>query len=92
MFYIQKINNPNFQIIAVSVGEEKDTVTKFIKVQKYTFPIYLDTANSGTADYSTGSIPTTYLIDKNGIILGRIVGSTKWDTPEVYSLINGLLK
>jgi thiol-disulfide isomerase/thioredoxin len=87
-----KIKNPDFKIIAVSVGENKETVTDFLKKNKYTFPIMLDPTGKSTAEYSTGSIPTTYLIGKKGKILGRIVGGTEWDSAEFINIIKGLLK
>jgi len=87
-----KVKSKKFLIAAVSVGEEKAVVADFIKKSKYTFPIYLDETNKATADYSTGSIPTTYLIGKNNMILGRIVGSIEWDTKEIMKLLEDLLK
>jgi peroxiredoxin len=88
----EKMKGKSFTVMAVSVGEKKETVAGFLKSNKYSFPIFLDPTGNATADYGTGSIPTTYLIDKNGKILGRIVGGIEWDNPKIVSLINELLK
>jgi thiol-disulfide isomerase/thioredoxin len=88
----EKINNSKFKIVAVSLGEKKEKVAAFIRQAGYTFPIFLDPSGTATANYSSGAIPTTYLIGKNGIILGKIVGGAEWDTPQFISIINELLK
>jgi thiol-disulfide isomerase/thioredoxin len=87
-----KMKGKAFMVIGVSVGENKQTVADFLKQNKYTFPIFLDPTNKATEEYSTGSIPTTYLIGKKGKILGRIVGSREWDTPEFIALLEKLVK
>jgi thiol-disulfide isomerase/thioredoxin len=87
----KEYSNKNFMIVAVSQGENLDTVKKFVK-GTYSFPIFVDINNEISKNYSSGSIPTTYIIDKEGYILAGFVGGREWDSKEVKELINELLK
>ena len=41
--------------------------------------------------YGANSIPTTYLIDREGHFLGGALGPRDWATDEAFELINHLL-
>ena len=49
--------------------------------------IYVDTSGKASRDLNTVGIPTTLLIDRDGREVGREVGATEWDSPEVVVLI-----
>ena len=84
--------NKNFTIIAVSQGENLSIVKKYTNDNNYNFPIYIDNNNEVARSYNTGSIPTTYLIDKNGYLIARFIGGRDWYSKEAINLINELLK
>ena len=83
--------NKNFTVLAVS-AEDFKTVKNFITTNKYTFPVFTDDNGQLNNAYGTGSIPTTYLIDKNGNMIAQFVGSREWDSQTAKDLINNLLK
>jgi hypothetical protein len=37
-------------------------------------------------------IPTTFLIDKKGIMVGKAIGPKDWKSPEVISILNLLIE
>ena len=80
-----KSKNKSFTIFAVSVGEEKATVDKFIAEQKYSYPIFLDPQNKLGSAFNASSIPTTYIIDKNGKVIAGTQGAREYDGPEVMA-------
>ncbi|MCG8569601.1 MAG: TlpA family protein disulfide reductase [Spirochaetes bacterium] len=87
----KRYQGKDFVILAVSVGETQQTVQNFVKNKNFTFPIFVDDKNQATSAYSTGSIPTTYLIDQEGYLIARFVGGRDWDGEEIHQLINQLL-
>jgi len=87
----EKFKDKNFVMIAVSVGEDNKTVKNFLSKNKYKFPIFTDNKRDIETKYSTGSIPTTYIIDKNGNILAQFIGAREWYSKEAISLIEKLL-
>ena len=86
-----KFKDRNFAVLAVSQGEDMKTVTNFLKKNKYTFKIFIDDKNEVASAYGTGSIPTSYLIDKNGNMIAQFVGGRDWFSKDAIDLINALL-
>jgi peroxiredoxin len=62
-------------ILAVNIGDSADAVRKFMADNDLSFMVLLDTTRQVGAQYNTRYIPTTYLIDKDGIIQNTKVGA-----------------
>ena len=56
-----------------------------------TIPILLDTDGAVTRQYGVIATPTAFLIDRQGRLLGRVVGPRDWGSPAGTALIAGLL-
>jgi thiol-disulfide isomerase/thioredoxin len=63
-------------MMAVDVGENSTTIQNFMTSLNVSLPAFMD-ANTTIAQntYKVGGIPTTLMIDKNGIIRFRITGA-----------------
>jgi cytochrome c biogenesis protein CcmG/thiol:disulfide interchange protein DsbE len=61
-------------ILAIDVQESKDAVSEFMKEKGITLPILMDYDGQVAAAYGVTGLPTTYLIDRDGSIIGRKVG------------------
>jgi thiol-disulfide isomerase/thioredoxin len=88
-----KLKDKGLVIVAVDVMEESKTVSAFVKANHMTFPVLLDADGKVGGEYDARSIPTNYLVDRNGKILARVVGydGTPWDSPERLALFEKLL-
>lgn len=73
---LEKLNKENDDIVvlAVNVRESNDIVEKYIKEGKYTFPVVLDESGDVSTQYLVSAFPTTYFVDKEGILLGAVPG------------------
>ncbi len=85
-----KMKGTAFEVFAISVAEKAKTVTDFVKASPYTFPMYLDESGAASAPFAGRGIPTTFILDKQGRAIAGIVGSRKYDTPEVLTLFKEL--
>ncbi len=56
----------DFVLLAIDIGEDEETVQKFIEENEYTFPIGVD--SNAEIEYPIQAFPTTFLIDKEGRI------------------------
>ncbi len=88
----RRFNNQGLEILAVDVGEDTLMVQRFIRSGGYTFPVMLDNDNKVSSVYGIEAIPTTYIIDREGKIIGRVIGSIMWDNQKVIAAIDALLK
>jgi thiol-disulfide isomerase/thioredoxin len=66
------------------------TIEKFIQKKGYTFPVFIET-QSPPKDLLTQTIPTTYLISKEGRIIIHETGAANWDSDEVNTILDSLL-
>jgi len=87
----RRFNTQGLEILAVDIGEKANTVQQFIQNNKYTFPVMLDSSKRISGIYGIEAIPTSYILDREGKIIARIVGSIHWDTPEVIAAFEALL-
>jgi len=88
----KNFNAQGLEILAVDIGEDSPTVQKFVRSSGYTFPILLDSSKRISSIYGIKAIPTTYIIDREGKIIGRVIGSIKWDNKKVFTAIEALIK
>ena len=68
----EKYHDKGFEIIGISLDSDKDKLTSFIKEKKMTWPQYFDGKgwqNKVSTQYGIQSIPSTYLIDKEGKVI-----------------------
>ena len=66
----QIFQDDDFVILAVDVRETRVEVSSFIEKNDYTFPVLLDSWGKVANIYSVRSYPTTFLIDREGNVVG----------------------
>lgn len=90
--FYEEQKDTNVEVIAVNLTTaEKNTadIGKFVEDYQLTFPIPLDEEGDiGGGTYQAYTIPTSYIIDANGIIRKKIVGPM--DKEMMTELINSV--
>jgi peroxiredoxin len=86
-----KLQRSGLEILAVDLQETNETVKKFVKDNALTFTVLLDPNGAVGGAWGAQSIPTTYLIDREGDILARAIGAREWDSPEMIALFEAIL-
>jgi thiol-disulfide isomerase/thioredoxin len=61
-------------VIGVDVGEDSQTVEKFLKTAGITFPVALTAGTDIASDYHVTSYPTYIVIGRDGVVAGEQVG------------------
>jgi peroxiredoxin len=89
----RQFKEKNFVLLTISVDYEgMKPVREFIDKHQYTFPVLLDPKSETLDPFEVKGIPTTFLVDKNGRMIGKAIGSRDWKSPEVMSLLNLLIE
>jgi thiol-disulfide isomerase/thioredoxin len=88
----RRFKDQGFEILAVDVRENQKDVAAFMNELGLSFPAALDTKGDIAAIYAIEAFPTTYIIDRDGGIITRLVGAINWDAPELAGLFETLLK
>ena len=89
----QKLKGKDFEILAVSIDSlGAKAVAPFMKKYELTFPALIDTAGTIRTTYRTTGIPESFIINKNGILVEKIIGPRDWARPEIVSFLNNLIQ
>jgi thiol-disulfide isomerase/thioredoxin len=80
-----------FEIIAINVGEKKYKVHKFTRLINFELPVLLDTSNQAFKDWQVQTLPTSFLVDANGVVRHKIRGNPGWEQPDTVSMIEQLI-
>jgi len=79
-------------ILAISFKEPEDLVKDFQKEFKLSFPVLFDTQGNVSEKYEITGHPVTFLIDRKGFLVGKVLGERDWFSPEAKVLVTDLLK
>jgi len=81
-----------FRIIAVSIdeGSPKD-VMDFVKELGLTFEILHDKSSDIQRVFQTTGVPESFLLDKNGVIVKKVIGEHPWSSQSNRRIVAELL-
>ena len=83
----------DFRMLAVSIDEGgKEAVAGFFGKSGFNLPALLDTDQSVGKRYGLTGVPETFVIDKKGVILKKIVGAMDWFDPAVIGYLENAMK
>jgi peroxiredoxin len=89
----RKLQGDNFEILAVSIDTTgSSVVAPFMKKLNLTFPALIDTQGITKTAYGATGVPESFIIDKQGIVVKKIIGPLDWSSSEVLRYFQELLK
>jgi peroxiredoxin len=89
----QRTKSKNFSLLAISndmFGAK--IVEPFIEANGLSFPILLDPQLQASNKFGVVSLPTTFMIDPEGNIIGELRGAEDWASPDNLLYFENLLK
>jgi thiol-disulfide isomerase/thioredoxin len=86
-----RFKDREFEMLAVNIREGEAAVTAFLEASNLSFPILHDSDGGLSAAYGVQALPTTFLINKEGKIIARFLGSLNWDSPQFHTALEMLL-
>ena len=88
-----RFKSDKFDILGISNDMFGDRVVRpYVKANNLTFPMLLDQRMTVSHQYGIVSLPTTFLIDPQGKIIGVLQGAEDWSDPETLLYFESLLK
>lgn len=77
--------------MAVDVGEEEQTVKRFVEKNDLSFSVLLDSDSTVAARYGVRAHPVAYFIDAEGNLISVVQGYREWDSKDIKTLLASLL-
>jgi len=98
----EEFKGQGFHVVAVSIdapigrvdlgGQPGGDVAAFAREMQLTFPLWLDPAGDIQRIYRTTGVPESFVIDRQGMIVRKVIGATEWDSDANRELIARLLE
>ena len=87
----RRLGDEGLVILAINVREEANEVKAFFREHQISFTALLDRDGDTFARYEAWSLPTTFLVGKNGRLLGKAVGYRDWESDQAIQIFRKLL-
>jgi peroxiredoxin len=88
----RQLGPQGLRVIAVSIDDAApDVVRAWITERSLTFPVWHDRSGRIERLYQTTGVPESFVIDRHGVIVKKVIGATEWDHPAQQALIRRLL-
>ena len=80
-----------FQMLCAAIDDGgKADVEAFFARTNVTLPALLDTGSVVGKQYGITGVPETFIIDKKGKIVKKVIGGLDWSAPDVVSFLTNL--
>ena len=79
----------SFVMLSLDRDTDQEKVVKYVNTKGFTFPVYLPSGRL-TEQLSVPSIPTTFVIGKDGRIVAKEVGTTNFNTDKFKKFLKQL--
>ena len=79
-------------VLSVDIGESKEDIKKFLQQIPADFPVMIDPEGTTVKPWNVIAYPTTFVIDRSGIIRLAYYGGLEWDMPEIIEQLQTLVK
>ena len=88
----ERLKDRGFVLLAVSQDEGPVAGVKaFVDQMKLTFPVLVDREGEVGRKYGIWGFPESFLVDRDGRIVERVIGPRDWSAPDQIARIEGLL-
>jgi peroxiredoxin len=87
----QEFRGQGLVLVAVNFKDGAEQVSAFGKELHLTFPLALDGKGAVASAYGVRGLPSTYLIDRDGHLIGQVIGGREWDSEDAKAYVRRLL-
>jgi peroxiredoxin len=87
----QKLQNKDFAMVTISIQEPASQVKNFFNLHKLTFTALLDSTGETVSGFGIRAIPTTFILDKSGRMIGIVMGPREWDSKASIAMFEYLI-
>ncbi len=90
----QQLKGQPFMVLGIDQYEKEDRVFAFMGEldPQPTFPILLDMEGTVSQAWGVKALPTSFIVDKHGMVVFRGIGGRDFEHPEMQKLITDLIQ
>jgi peroxiredoxin len=81
-----------FVLVAISLDADPKKVPPFVSARKFSFPVALDPKMAVAEKYGVRALPSSFVIDRQGVMAGVALGPRSWDDSAAHGLVQAMLR
>ena len=79
-----------FSILTISIDTNQAALEAYLEANEFDFPVLINDKNNLWQEYFP-IIPTSFLLNPDGLVTARIADSTDWDSKEARQMLDYLI-
>ena len=84
----ESLGGDDFEVVAISLDKNADKAREWLKNNEInSLAFYSDQRQTLHADFGANGLPTSYLVDPTGRLIGYLEGDAAWDADDAETLI-----
>ena len=87
----RRLKDKDFVMVAINLQESPEQVKAFFEKFKLSFTALLDSSGEVGSGFAVRALPTTFILDKQGRIIGHALGPREWDSRASIELFEYLI-
>jgi len=88
----KELSSQGLAVLTVALRESAEDVRSFYDEHSLSFPALLDHDSEASELYETWSLPTSFVINKHGYIVGKVIGYRDWNSDQIKDFFLHLLE
>ena len=89
--FAERYQGKGIQVIGLSVDENAEAYQEFLASNQIKFLTLRDPAHNTSYVYGTFRFPETYIINREGRLLRKVIGAIDWASPQEFKYFDDLL-
>jgi peroxiredoxin len=78
-------------VLALNIEESPEDVATWVKAHGISVPVLLDPPGAMTRAYGVTATPTVFVVDRNGMLVAKALGTRPWTGEQGRALIADLV-
>jgi peroxiredoxin len=88
----EQLHSRGLEVLAISIDAlGAQVVAPFMQQYQLTFPALLDPRDRITHLYHISGVPESFIVDKRGLLVEKVIGPRDWSHPQMITLFERLL-
>ena len=87
----RRLKDKEFVMVAINLQETPERVRSFFEKLELSFISLLDSSGAVGSGFAVRGLPTTFVLDKEGRIIGKALGPREWDNRASVALFEYLI-
>ena len=88
----QRLADQGFEILAVNMGDQEKSVRDFVRRITVRFPVLLDPDGTAAREWRVFALPTSFLVNAQGLATHELSGTADWDGSTATTLIETMIQ